>query len=177
MEATRRKNLVFAVLTGFGILTGILFLIFGESVPKEQGQIFSVCIMIGSTITAGFYLRGINKLKIARLIAENPILHIRTAVISDIFGGMTRQSVSESTEVIISYFGILMDEKIIKFNQDGIQLRDVEIGGDYISFTYGTEKRIQNIRLLRPSMELAELDKIAEKFRYETGIMPTMITL
>ena len=77
--------------------------------------------------------------------------------------------------MIVSYFGILLGEKIIKFNQDGIRLRTVEIGADFISFTYGTEKRTQNIRLLRPAIDPATLEQISEKFRYETGITPTRL--
>jgi len=77
--------------------------------------------------------------------------------------------------VIVSYFGILLGGKIIKFNQGGIRLRALEIGAVFISLTYGTEKRTQNIRLLRPVINPAELDKIAEKFRYETGSTPALL--
>lgn len=175
MDAIRRKNFVFAVLTGFGILMVVMLLIFKVGMFKIQIQILLVSIIISSAVVAGFWLRGISGLKIARLIAENPILQICTAVISDLSGETTQQSNTENTEVIVSYFGILMGEKIIKFNQDGIRLIAVEIGGDFISLTYGTEKRKQNIRLLCPAIDSAELEKIAEKFRYETGITPAMI--
>lgn len=174
MKAIKRKNFILAALTGFGILTGVTLLVFGGGVSEIRAQIPLASVVIVSSVAAGFWLRGLSKLKIARLITENPILHIRTAVISDISAAAQPENI-ENTEVIVSYFGILLDEKIIKFNQDGIRLRAVEIGVDSISFTYGTEKRTQNIRLLRPAIDSAELDKIAEKFCYETGITPTLL--
>ena len=132
-------------------------------------------LIIASGISAGFWIRELGKLKVARLIAENPILHIHTAVIRDLSGETAQRSDIESAEVFISYFGILLDEKTIKFNQDGIRLRAVEIGNDFISFTYGTEKRTQYIRLLRPAIDPATMAEISERFRYETGIMPTLL--
>lgn len=175
MKATRRNNFVLAALIGFGILMGAMLLAFGGGLSETRTQMLLAGVIIVGTVVMGFWLRGLSELKTARLIEENSILHIHTAVISDLSGETTQQPGPESTEVIVSYFGILMDEKIIKFNQDGIRLRAVEIGGDFISFTYGTKKRIQNIRLLRPALEAAELDEIMEKFRYETGVTPTLL--
>ena len=43
-------------------------------------------------------------------------------------------------------------------------------------FTYGTEKRTQYIRLLRPAIDPAAMEKICERFRYETGITPTLLS-
>ncbi len=174
LKAIKRKNYLLTALTCFGILTGVMLLVFGGGVSEIRVQIPLASVMIASAVAAAFWLRGLSKLKIARLIAENPILHIRTAVISDLSDEAAQQSEPENTEVLVSYFGILLDEKVIKFNQDGIRIRAVDIGGDFISFTYGTEKRTQNIRLLRPAISPEELDKIAEKFRYETGITPTL---
>lgn len=175
MKAIKRKNLVLAALICFGILTGAMLLVFGDGMPEPHGLIPLASVMIASTVAAGLWLQGLRKLKIARLIAENPILHIRTAIINDLSGETAQQPEPESTEVIVSYFGILLDEKVIKFNQDGIRIRAAEIGADFISFTCGTQKRTRNIRLLRPAIDPAELDKIAEKFRYETGITPTLL--
>jgi hypothetical protein len=152
-----------------------MLLVFGGAMSEVRAQIILASVMIASVISAGFRIHECGKLKVARLIAENPILHIHTAVISDISGEAAQPGDIENTEVIISYFGILLDEKIIKFNQDGIRLRAVVIGSDYISFTYGTEKRTHNIRLLRPTIDPATMEEISERFRYETGITPTLL--
>ncbi|MPM16188.1 hypothetical protein SDC9_62564 [bioreactor metagenome] len=175
MKTIKRKNFVLAALTGFGILTGSMLLIFGGALSEIRAQILLAGTVIASVVAAGFWLRGLSKLKIARLITENPILHINTAVISDLSGETAQPENIENTEVIVSYFGILLGEKIIKFNQDGIRLRTVEIGADFISFTCGTEKRTQIIRLLRPAIDPATLEQISERFRYETGITPTLL--
>ena len=175
MRAIRKRSFIFVAFTGFFVLTGVMLLVFGGAVFEIWSQIFLASVIIAGGISAGFWIRELGKLKIARLIAENPILHIHTAVISDISGEAAQRSDSENTEVFISYFGILLDEKTIKFNQDGIRLRAVEIGADFISLTYGTEKRTQNIRLLRPAIDPAAMEKICERFRYETGITPTLL--
>ena len=153
-----------------------MLLAFGEATSEIQAQILLASAIIASGISTGFWIRERKKLMIARLIIENPIMHIRTAIISDISGEAAQREDIENTEVVVSYFGILMDAKIIKFNQDGILLRAVEIEDDFISFTYGTDKRLQNTRLLRPKIERLEMDEIFEKFRYETGITPAWLS-
>ncbi|NLT57336.1 MAG: hypothetical protein GXX99_00040 [Clostridiales bacterium] len=86
MKAIKRKNVVLAALTGFGILTGVVPLAFGGGMSEIWAQILLVGVMIASAVAAGFWQRELGKLQIARRIAENPILHIRTAVISDLSG-------------------------------------------------------------------------------------------
>ncbi|MGI6327891.1 MAG: hypothetical protein ACOX1I_02880 [Dethiobacteria bacterium] len=176
LKAIRRKSFIFAAFTGFGILTGVMLLVFGGATSEIRAQILLASVIIASVILAGFWIRELGKLKIARLIVENSILHIRTAVISDLSDEGAQPKNIENTEVIVSYFGILLDGKTIKFNQDGIRLRDVEIGNDFISFTYGTKTRTQNIRLLRPAIDPITIAEICEKFRYETGIIPTLLS-
>lgn len=176
MKAIIRKICVLTALTGFGIMTGCMLIVFGGVISEISSQILLVNVIIMSVILVVFLIRELGKLKIVRLIAENQILHINTAVISDITGETSQSKDSEYTEVIISYFGILLDEKTIKFNQDGIRLRSVEIGNDFISFTYGTEKRARKIRILRPDIDQATIAEISEKFRYETGITPTLLS-
>ena len=91
------------------------------------------------------------KLKDAQLIIENQILHIQPAVLRDpgkkeIDGAQP----FETIEMFISGFGILLGFKVIKFNQDGIKLKAVEIGRDFISIDYGTDQEVRNIRLNIP---------------------------
>lgn len=50
----------------------------------------------------------------------------------------------------------------------------VEIGYDSISLTYGSNKNIQVIKLLHGTIDSGKLTNIMEKFRYETGITPTI---
>ena len=91
--------------------------------------------------------------------------------------GQHEKSEAESCEAVdmyVSCFGILLGTKVIKFNQKGIQLRAVEIGKDYLSLDYGRDRDIYNIRLIHARPDSTILESIIEKFRYETGITPTI---
>lgn len=175
MRALKRKSFALAVLACLGLLASTLLIVFGKVLPGCQVAIPLAGILAASAVAAGFWLRGLSKLRTARLIEENPILHIRTAVIKDLVREAPHRPESEYTEVIVSYFGILLGEKVIKFNQDGVRIRAVEIGPDFISFTYGTEGQVRNIRLLRPAIDTAELERIVEQLRYEIGVIPTLV--
>jgi hypothetical protein len=54
-------------------------------------------------------------------------------------------------------------------------LKAVEIGRDYVSLSYGTDKRLQTSRLLNTTLNEDELRTISERFRDETGIVPVII--
>ena len=123
------------------------------------------------------YAPARKNLKAAQLIMENTIIPIQLVVLR----GQTEEDkekaekLNEYFGIYISAFGILLGDKIVMFNQNGIWLRKVEIGRDYISFDYGTkDEALQNIRLLysRPSED--ELADIIEKFREETAVVPVI---
>lgn len=175
MRAIRQRSYFFAASAGLGIMISVLILACGILTPEIQTQMLLTVTFAASGCLAGLWMREYRKLKTVRLIVENQILHIRPVVISDKACDTAKPEDAENIEVFVSYFGILLDSKIIKFNQDGILLKAVEIGRDFISLTYGTDKRIQNTRLLHATIDNGELEKIAEQFRYETGIVPVII--
>ncbi len=172
MKTIKRRTYVFAALAIFSILTGVILFVLGETNAAFLVLLFPAVTIIAGIILTGFWLSELNKLKIARLIAENPILHICTAVISSTSAETAQPKVIEDAEVFISYFGILLGTKIIKFNQGGIRLKAVEITSDILSIIYGTEKQTQTIHLLHPQIDTATLEEIVQKFRFETGIIP-----
>jgi len=174
LKFIRRRTVIFAAFSGLGIAISALLLSFGVVTHGVQVQILLVIVLLASTISASLWVREYKKLKTAHLIIENSILHIRTAVISNVSGETAKPQEAENTEAFVSYFGILLDSKIIKFNQDGIYIKAAEIGKDYISLTYGTDKRVQNTRLLRAAVDPAELDGIVKKFHFETGVNPVI---
>jgi hypothetical protein len=175
LKAIRQRNYSLAVFTGLGIIISVLILACGMFMPESQTHMLLTVSVSATGCTAGLWLREYRKLKTARLIVENQILHIRPAVISDSAGDAEKPEDAENIEMFVSYFGILLGTKIIKFNQDGIRLKAVEIGRDFISLAYGTDKRMQNTRLLRAAIDNGELEKIVERFRFETGIVPVII--
>lgn len=175
MKAIIRRCIVFAAFSGFAILTGVVILIFGGTTSRLQSHILPAIILIGGAVSTGFWVEECKKLKIARLIVENTIIQIRTAVIREVCAEAKQPSDIEASDVFISYFGILLNTRVIKFNQGGIRLKAVEIGDDFICFTYGTERWIQSTWLLRPAIDPVTIHEISEKFRYETGIVPTFV--
>ena len=137
---------------------------------------YAVVALTVGLITAFLFFTMSQRLKAARLIIENQILHIQPAVLR--VRDSTKESEAESCETVemfVSCFGILLGTKVIKFNQEGIQLKAVEIGQDYLSLDYGRDTDIRSIRLIYSRPDSAVLGDIIEKFRYETGITPTIV--
>jgi len=140
--------------------------------------IYLSAMLTVTVVLAVTTIREYKKIKMARLIVENQILYICPAMI-DGFNNNKKEATSplQVIEVFISCFGILFDWRIIRFNQNGIHLKAVEIERDFISITYGTDKRTKSVRLLHAAIDSRELECIVHKFRYETGIVPIINNL
>jgi len=113
----------------------------------------------------------------AQVIVENTIIRIQPADMR----GQTEWDIEEAEKlketfvIYISTFGILLGSKAIDWGGSSKkQLRAVEIGRDYISIDHGTKENKQNVRLLYARPGDDELDKIIEKFKYETNIVPSV---
>lgn len=157
-------------------VTGAVFSVTLLALQPPNWKLLATAILATTLATAFLFGRTRKSIKTAQLIIENQILHIQPAV----FQNQIREKKAilpsnEAIEVFVSCFGILLDYKIIKFNQDGIQLKAVELGRDFISFTYGTEKKAQSTKLLHVAINEDVLAEIVQRFRYETGIIPTLI--
>ena len=138
-------------------------------------KLFTFLVLACTLITIVLFGKVRNKIRTASLIIENQILHIQPAIFQVIEEGRVTESFQdESIEVFISCFGILLGSRIIKFNQEGVHLKAVDLGGDYLSLTYGKQKKIQVTKFLYEKFSDNELAKIITKFQYETGITPTI---
>ncbi len=136
---------------------------------------FLVSIIINIIVMCfllGFLTVTYKGLITAKLIADNRILSIEQAQV--IWSAKNRLRKVTEKEVIISCFGILLGSRVIKYNLDGISLMAVELGDEFISVTYGAERKKQKIRILHERMRVQDLIRITEKFRYETGITPVL---
>jgi len=138
-----------------------------------------VFAMMGGTLAATLSYIAHKNFKSARLIVENTILLIQPAVLQERDGGYEDEdNLRETFGMVVSVFGILLGNKIIKWGQDGGRdgwLRAVEIGLNYISIDYGTREETQNIRLLYSRPDGETLTGIMEKFRRDTGVVPTIV--
>lgn len=138
-------------------------------------KLYAALALSAGLIAASLFFSVNKKLTAARLIVENQILHIQPAVFRERDSSKESEIRScETVEMFVSCFGILLGSKVIKFNQEGIRLKAVEIGRDYLSLDYGRDMDIRNIRLIYVRPDRAALADIVEKFRYETGVVPTV---
>lgn len=138
-------------------------------------KVYAIVSLATGVITAFLFFSANQKLMAARLIIENQILHIQPAVLREQDNiEESKSKPCEAVEMFVSCFGILLGSKVIKFNQEGIRLKAVEFGRDYLSLDYGRDTDNQNIRLLYVRPENATLAGIIEKFRCETGIVPAV---
>jgi len=124
-----------------------------------------------------YYAPARKNLSSAQVITDSAIIYIQPAILR----GQTEPDIEEAEKlredfgIYVSIFGILLGDKIIMFNHNGIRLRKVEIGRDYISIDYGArDDALQNVRLLYSRPGGNELADIIEKFRYETGVVPVV---
>ncbi len=134
-------------------------------------QMFIGFLFASSAVLAGLWVNAYRKYKAAKLIKENIIMEVCSSIYSGFSHKPLKSDDIKNEKIQISYFGILIADNIIRFNQNGIQLKAVEIGPDYLSFTYGKEKNIKNIKLFRPQISKEELNKFVERIHYETGII------
>ena len=136
---------------------------------------YAALALSAGLLAAFLFFTENQRLTAARLIVENQILHIQPAVLRERDSAKEGKAEScETVEMFVSCFGILLGSKVIKFNQEGIRLKAVEIGRDYLSLDYGRDTDIHNIRLIYSRPDSTVLASIIEKFRYETGITPTV---
>jgi hypothetical protein len=172
---------------GIFILMMIATLLLLAAGADSFNRLWFLLPLSASALAAVLVIREYSRLKTAKIIIENKILYIQPMAIGDLgwdnrgsgridhdLGKDTAGLPAESIEVFVSCFGILLGSKIIKFNQEGIQLKAVEIGRHYLFIDYGTGMDIRNIRLLYARPDSDVLAGIIEKFRYETGIVPAV---
>lgn len=172
MKAIRQRVRFFSIATGLGVLTSG-FIFFEDTTRHQLYKDPLLVVAILMTVCLLVFLLGANrKLKTARLIIENQILHIQSAKIdAGTCGEIDTTLHIGGIEVFVSCFGILLDSQVIKFNLDGIQPKAVEIGRQFICLTYGRGEQIRKIRILHEAIGNQELQSIVERFRYETGVV------
>ena len=164
--------LLAAVIVFAAALAGVLIL-------RPQNWIAYAPVILAAGLAALLhYTPACKNLRSAQLIVENTIIPIEPAVLR----GRTEEAreeaenLCENFRIYVSAFGILLGDKVIVFNQNGIWLRKVEIGRDYISFDYGArDDALKNIRLLYSRPDGNELADIIGKFREETRVVPVIV--
>ncbi|MHB8130360.1 MAG: hypothetical protein ACYDEX_15310 [Mobilitalea sp.] len=175
MKVIKQRMRILLIPTGFCIILSVFSFI--QSGTWIIVNTFSLLAIIGTGFSLGFMAWYYKKLKSIMLIVDNSIMHILPAQIMVDIPRKKGESYQIITgiEVFISCFGILVDSKVIKFNHDGIHLLGVEIENEFITLTYGTKERKENIRIIHEKINKEEMKSIIERFRYETGITPVIL--
>lgn len=175
MKAIKRRLYLYAGACILGVAASLLFFI-GTAGPGQTDRLQLLMILSAVILAAALAVRESRRLSAARLIVENQILHIQPAVFQmQRNGKRSDYHWKEPVEVFVSCFGILLDSKIIKFNQEGIRLKAAGIGRGYLSLHYGTDTVTRKVRLFHAGADSGRLEDIIERFRYETGITPVLI--
>jgi len=175
LKAIKRRLYLYEGACTLGVAASLLFFI-GTAGLGQSGRFPLLLILAAAILAAALAVREGRRLSAARLIVENQILHLQPAVFQE-QRNVKRSDyhLKEPVEVFVSCFGILLDSKIIKFNQEGIRLKAVGIGRGYLSLRYGTDTATRNVRLFYSGADSVRLEDIIERFRYETGITPVLI--
>jgi len=138
--------------------------------------VFAVLILAAGALAASFFHVARKKLKDVKDIIETTVIHIPFAVINAQSAEEKEEAekIHKNTSIYVSCFGILIGTQVIKFNRDGVKLKAVEIGKNYISFDYGAGADTHNIRLLYSKPGEDELAELVEEFRKVTGVIPVL---
>lgn len=176
MKVIQQRLVLLIVLTSMVLLASlILFIRCFASLIIDVRFVFALLLLIFIILVSSL-MRQYKAYSAANLIIENSIMNIQAVKIEqNTLEAGTDILPIDTIEFIISCFGILVGSKVIKFNVDGISLKEIEIGHDSICIAYGKNERKKIIRLMHRSLEKQKLLDVAERFRYETGIIPKVI--
>lgn len=129
-------------------------------------------------ILSWILVREYGRYKDARLIMENEILHIQIARIEDeTLKAKNDDLPADSVDAHISCFGIILGSKVIKFNTDGIVLKSIDIGPEYISFVYCASGKYKTLQVLHGVINQHKIQDFVERISYETGVIPLISDL
>ncbi len=122
---------------------------------------FSLLILIATLILLIFEYK---KMIIAKLITENKIFDIEVVKI--------HKGTPKTIVYTVSCFEILLDSKIIKYNIDRIELLNIKISRNIISFIYGKDAKFTKLKILHGIKDEKRIKEIVNRFKYELGINP-----
>jgi hypothetical protein len=176
MKMILQRLAVLTFLSSMGLLFSLMLITKSFVIYKIDMHIIFVLSLLVSNLLVVTLIYEYGVYSTAKLIVDNKIMHIEAAEIQQKSNDAASKTFGvEDLEVFISCFGILLGSRVIKFNIDGINLKKIEIGNDFIHIIYSSNNRIQIIKLIHSVIGKEELQSIAERFRYETGITPTII--
>ena len=167
MQMLRKKAIILGSSSFIG-LGACCYLVYNHSL-----NLLSILLILITATTVCFY-RQLQRLSTASLIMENSILTVPVVTVWSNSDSSSLPKRKKSTLMVVSCFGILSGNEVYKFNCDGIRLLAVEINRESMFLTFGTEEKERHIKLLHGLSNKEDIRLIAEKFRYETGVIPVV---
>lgn len=164
MKSLRVRFIIWGCLFGVMVLLFILALIKSKTWPESYSAIIMSLSLLPGALSLVCWIRTYRSLSLAKLILDNQILHVSTVD----FDGVAMPRL----EVVVSVFGILMEDKVIPFNQDGIRLFSLIIAHNSMDIIYGTDVSSHEINLSFQNISEDLLKGIVDKFSFETGVVP-----
>lgn len=162
MKAIKKRRNMLAALLTFGVAIAICFQWYG--IP-EAALVFSA----GSIVLFALLITQSRRLQDARLILDNRILAVPSAVITRPESGETQ----ELEETVVSTFGVLAGGHIYRWGCDGFRgtrLTAIEIDRSWISLTFGGENKPLRIDLPHGLADKQTVLEICRKLKHETGV-------
>ncbi len=160
-----------------GSIICVLFVAFAYFFYMDA--LFIKALIITDIVFIGILLIMINlsykKIMMAKLILDNGIIHLKETRVILSNAGNEYQTKDTVAETIVSCFGLLLGTKIIKYNQDHINLKSVELSEKYMTLVYESKYGSKKIRIHHAPMTVPERIRISETFRYETGVKPVLV--
>lgn len=176
MKAIRQRLYTLGALCGLCLLTSFALIAWNLQFHTLNGNSLVIVSSSLAILLFGLSVREYRKLAFAGLIVENKIMLIQAARAEQKSQKYNTIVLSaEAMDIYISCFGILLGSRIINFNTEGIHLKKVDIGKDFINIYYGKGEKDEFLRLLHRAIEKKELTDILEQFYHETGIIPNIV--
>jgi len=164
VKSLRVRFIIWGCLFGVVVFLFILALIKSKTWPESYLAIIMSLSLLTGALSLVFWIRAYRSLSLAKLIWDNQIVHVPAAI----FDGVAIPGL----EVVVSGFGILMEDKVIPFNQDGIRLFSMIIGHNGMDIIYGTDISSHEVNLSFQNLSEDLIKEIVDKFSFETGVVP-----
>ena len=165
MKAIRKKLIIlFSVFFACALLTAWFIL-----VHMIEGIIAAG---IASAVTLFFLLRQWKLLYDARLIADNRILTVPSATVTNGIGEIVAE------ETVVSTFGILLGDEVFKWGSDGrggVKLSSLEIDRLNVTLDFGNKGGNTRVKLLHGLSSESDVETFKQKILHETGVEASVV--
>ena len=164
MNAIKKRRNMFAALLTVGVVAAVCFQRYG--LPEA-----ALICGAGSVLPLVLLILQARRLREVRLISDNRILAVPSAVITRPESGETRKL----EETVVSTFGVLAGGRVYRWGCDGFRgtrLTAIEIDRSRISLTLGGENQPLRIELPHGLSDRQTVLEICRKLQYETASQP-----